>query len=277
VAARRPLAAAAPSAISAGSNFVAALSYGDFTAAATGTTTFVCGGRAVAFGHPFLWSGTANYSAHTGTAVFVQPDKVRVPFKVANPGGVVGTVDRDRTAGISAKLGAGPRTTLITSSLAKVGGKPVTATTRATDEGFTPSAAAYHVLYSATKVLGSASKGSASMSVKIAGVRANGKPFTVAWSDRYASPYDLAYTLGLAVFEPLSALEGQEYENARITSVDIKGTMESTVREYRVTGVTVEAGGRATSPRARSSCRPAAGSTSGARWTPTRTSSAAAR
>jgi len=241
--------AAAPSQIKAGGNFVAALSYGDFTAAATGTTTFVCGGRAVAFGHPFLWAGSSSYSAHSGTAVFVQPDKVRVPFKVANPGGVVGTVDRDLTAGISAKLGAGPRTTLITSSLAKVGGRPVVATTRATDEGFTPSAAAYHVLYSATKVLGSASKGSASMSVKISGVKANGKAFTVAWSDRYADTYDLPFTLGLAVFDPLSSLVGQEYENARITAVDIKGTMESTVREYRVEGVTVKQGTRYVTPR----------------------------
>lgn len=242
-------AAAAPSTIEAGGNFVAALSYGDFTAAATGTTTFVCNGRAVAFGHPFFSSGTATYSAHTATAVYIQPDSLFGPFKVANPGGVVGTVDRDRTTGISAELGAGPRTTLITSSLAKVGGRPVTATTRATDEDFTPSAAAYHVLYSSLKALGSGGKGSASMAVKITGVRANGTPFTVAWSDRYSDTYDLPYTLGLAVYEPLSALVGQEYENARITSVDVKGTVESTVREYRVTGVTVKQGSRYVTPR----------------------------
>ncbi|MGH8480166.1 MAG: hypothetical protein ACREXK_11465 [Gammaproteobacteria bacterium] len=32
----------------------AALSFGDLTVAATGATTYVCGGQAVAFGHPFL-------------------------------------------------------------------------------------------------------------------------------------------------------------------------------------------------------------------------------
>jgi hypothetical protein len=41
---------ASPASIVAGGNFVAAISYGDITFAGAGTTTFVCGTRAVAFG-----------------------------------------------------------------------------------------------------------------------------------------------------------------------------------------------------------------------------------
>ena len=38
-----------------GGNFAAALSYGDLTLAGVGTTTYVCDGQALAFGHPMLF------------------------------------------------------------------------------------------------------------------------------------------------------------------------------------------------------------------------------
>ncbi len=49
--------------ITAGSNFAAALSYGDISISGVGTTTFVCNGEAVAFGHPLIGAGKVQYSA----------------------------------------------------------------------------------------------------------------------------------------------------------------------------------------------------------------------
>ncbi len=65
-----------PGSVTAGGNFVAALAHGDVTIAGTGTTTVVCDGRVVAFGHPFTFSSPVTMSAHAGSAVLVQPDPV---------------------------------------------------------------------------------------------------------------------------------------------------------------------------------------------------------
>ena len=247
---RAPAKAAPPATIQAGGNFVAALSYGAVTAAAVGTTTFVCDGRAVAFGHPFLYQGPKTYSAHSASALFVQPNTDGYPFKVANVGGVVGTVDRDFTAGIGARLGAGPRTALITSNLSRVGGgRAATVTSRVPNEEFTPTAVGLHILRGVQTALGGESKGSATMSVKITGVRANGRPFTLTLSDRYTHSRILAFALAEQTYFQLEALDAkQEFENVRITSVDVKGTVEPVIREYRVAGVTVKKGSRYVSP-----------------------------
>ena len=246
---RAPATAASPSTIQAGGNFVAALSYGAVTAAAVGTTTFVCDGRAVAFGHPFLYEGPKTYSAHSASALFVQPNTDGYPFKVANIGGVVGTVDRDLTAGIAARLGAGPRTTLVTSTLSRVGGRAATDTTRVPAGEFTPSIVGLHILRAVQTALGGESKGSATMSVKITGVRANGRPFTFTLSDRYTHSNRLGLALAEQTYFQLEALgTKQEFESVRITSVDVKGTVEPTIRQYRVATVTVKKGSRYVSP-----------------------------
>jgi hypothetical protein len=55
---------AKPTAIVAGGNLVASLSYGDVTYAGIGTATAVCGNQVLAFGHPMLWSGPSTLSMH---------------------------------------------------------------------------------------------------------------------------------------------------------------------------------------------------------------------
>ena len=72
--------------IFAGSNFVAALSYGAVTSAGVGTTTAVCDSSALAFGHPFFWEGGTRMSAHSANALLIQEDPAWSSFKVANPG-----------------------------------------------------------------------------------------------------------------------------------------------------------------------------------------------
>ena len=76
-----------PAEIVPGGNFAAAISYGEITAAGVGTTTLVCGGKAVAFGHPFNFDGPTALSAHTADAILIQDDPLGAPFKLANIGG----------------------------------------------------------------------------------------------------------------------------------------------------------------------------------------------
>jgi len=127
-----------------GSNFAAALSYGDLTAAGVGTTTAVCvknsNDYALAFGHPFLWSGASSMSVHPARAVFVQRDNTLGSYKVANPLGAVGTLDQDRLAGIRGKLGPVPTATPVTSTVTSKdpGGEQRLGTTRINLPDFVP-------------------------------------------------------------------------------------------------------------------------------------------
>src|SRR4051794_6622926 len=187
--------ASSPSEITAGSNFAAALSYGDISLAGVGTTTFVCNGEAIAFGHPMLDAGKVAFSAHPANAVYVQPDAVYGPFKVANPGGPVGTVDQDRTTGIRAKLGQLPTTTFpITTSLVPDGGTAVTGSTTGVYQPFAADIAALHLQASIVKALGADGQGSAGLKFTIKGQTAAGSPFTLVRSDHYADPESISYT-----------------------------------------------------------------------------------
>ena len=65
---------------------------GDVTAAGIGTTTFVCFGQAVAFGHPFAFTGKTTLAARAADAITIARDPVFSPFKLANVAENAGTV-----------------------------------------------------------------------------------------------------------------------------------------------------------------------------------------
>ena len=235
--------AAPAAAISAGSNFVAAVSYGDVSLYGAGTTTFVCKGRAVAFGHPFFDEGDVNLSAHSASAVYVQPDPLFGPYKLVNPGGVVGTVDRDTLTGISARLGVTPRTTLVTAEFGKPGKTPVKGSTRVASETWVPLVSAYQVLTTSSKALGSEGAGSGSMALLVNGTRGGGKAFDLATKDHHASTQSIPYELGGVVIDPLDQIVSQPFETTHITSVVARGTVEPTIRLYRLARVRVKQAG----------------------------------
>ena len=84
----------------------AALSFGDFTVAAIGTTTYVCGGQAVAFGHSFLFTGPTVIGATRARVLGIVADPTLGPIKRAILTEPVGIVDRDRFSAIRARFGA---------------------------------------------------------------------------------------------------------------------------------------------------------------------------
>jgi len=145
---------AAPAEIFPGSNFAAAISSGDLTAVGIGTTTAVCDDLALAFGHPFLFNGTSSMGVHTASAVYVQPDLIGAPFKVANPGGVVGFLDQDRLAGIRGRFDRVPPPLPIDSTVTSTdpGGASRTATTQVNLPDFLPDIAFAHLLNNLDRV-----------------------------------------------------------------------------------------------------------------------------
>jgi hypothetical protein len=237
-------AAAAIDQISAGSNFVAALSYGDVSFYGWGTTTVVCKGKAVAFGHPFFDAGATRMTAHGADAVYVQPDSLFGAFKLVNPGGVVGVVDTDMNTGIRAVLGAKPATTLITSSFRRAGKPAVTGSTTGVYEEWLDIIAANHAYIEAIKTLGYEGRGTGRMTVVIKGVRAKGKAFSLTRQDAFSSTFDLPFELGDNLFALVTTLEGQTFEQIHITSISITGTLDPTYRRYTVSKAEAKQGSK---------------------------------
>jgi len=231
-----------------GGNFAAALSYGDATLAGIGTTTFVCDGQAVAFGHPFLFTGPTNMSVHPATALFVQPDPVFGSFKVANIGSPVGTLDQDRLAGVRGQLGTVPLTARISSTLTAVGGGTRTGTTRLVYQPFAPDVTAIHTFTNIDRVLDAITPGTATVTTRIVGLREDGTPFVVNRTDSYADPFDISFAVAFGIADQLFAIVNQQFEKVTITSVNITGTVDPTFRDYRVGSLQVEQDGTFVTP-----------------------------
>ena len=81
---------------------------GDLSMAGTGTVTLVDDGRVYAFGHPFYNLGAARFPMTRAYIHTVLPSQA-ISSKIAAVGGILGTIDQDRSTGISGSLGPGPR------------------------------------------------------------------------------------------------------------------------------------------------------------------------
>jgi hypothetical protein len=223
---------ASAGAIFGGGNFAVAASSGDGALTAVGTTTFTCKGRAVAFGHPFLGTGVSTMSVHDATAVYVQPDPVDGPSKIADTGGVAGTLDRDRLFGVRARLGAGPRATVITSRLTRLESKATrVGRTTAVYAPLAADVAAAHVLNNVELVLGGfASTGTARVTLTVTGHRAGGRTFSLRHSDVFTAVTQdgfLDEQVGLFVADTVFALQSQPFERVSLDTVNLTGTISS--------------------------------------------------
>ncbi len=250
----------------AGENFAAALAYGNVSMTAMGTTTYVCGGQALAFGHPFLHGGPAHLGANAADAFAVVPDPVYGPFKFGQAAEPVGVVDQDRLAGVRASLGVLPETIPIETTVhVPELGVDQTATTDlvANDQaGFLTFASMLSVFGAAFDAVGggfdTAGRGTARVWWTFEGERADGTPWRLARGNRFASRSAAAVS---ASFNPgfmLDALIWLPEENVKVTSVKVDATIEKAVRVYRVARVLMARGNRPLEARRSVAARPGA-------------------
>jgi hypothetical protein len=99
-----------PSPIEPGSMISVGLIRGDMNVNAAGTVTYVDGGRLYAFGHPFLSGGPARLPMMR-SSVLASVASLQSSFKLAGSGGVVGSIDMDRSTGVIGTLGDAPELT----------------------------------------------------------------------------------------------------------------------------------------------------------------------
>jgi hypothetical protein len=228
-----------------GAPFAAAISTGAVTFAGIGTTTAVCNGRVLAFGHPMIGGGPTHMTAHTANVLTVQQDPTFSPFVLANVGGRTGIVNQDRLVGLRAHLGhRAPQTSKIITYARASTGLRRTLRSYTPLIGWVPDVGANAVFGGVLSTLQSLGSGSAHLSYTITGRRAGGKGFVLHRTDRIADPYGIAFTVGDLEFATLDRLVFNPYRHIRIYRVT--STVQSTdrLRQWDVKGLQVRRNGR---------------------------------
>lgn len=231
-----PVASIAP-----GDAFTAALSYGDVTFAGIGTATYVCDGRAVAFGHPFSFHGPTQLGASRASVLTVVDDPFG-PYKLAVPTDPVGLVDRDRLAAIRAQLGQVPPTVPITqdttaldTGVSRLGSESDVVQALDQRESVVPDVAFTHGFANIDSTFDQISGGSSLVRWKIRGIRTpSGRPWSIRRENRFTSRYDISFGSMFELAGALYELQRQDLAEIEFTGVDIDVEVERTVRQLRI-------------------------------------------
>ena len=235
-----------PGTLRAGDSFAAAMSLGDITVAGIGTTTFICDARAVAFGHPFNWTGDTLMAARAADTITIVQDPIFGSYKLANIAESVGTLTQDRLAGIVAELGPAPEGAPITSTVTDLDlGRTRTGQSEAIFPGFLPFLAFTHVFQNIDVTIDRVGAGSSSIEYAIRGTRDGGATWELTRSTRYASPFDISFESATELAFTAEALEAFDGEDIKVTSIDVpKLDVEKAFERYNVKSVLVWNGTR---------------------------------
>ncbi|SEQ79144.1 SpoIVB peptidase S55 domain-containing protein [Microlunatus flavus] len=227
-----------------GGNFASVQSYGDVTSASFGTTTYVCGDQALAYGHPDSFAGPARYGANDADAVAIVQDDVFGSFKLANVGGSFGVVDSDRLSGVRANLTQTPTTTPITTTVRNADtGRSRTGTTGVVDRDLLPALTPYALLANFDPTFDEVGDGRVTEGWTVTGTRAGGKPFTVHRNNKWADQDDASISPALGLADAVYALAQTEEEHVSITSVTYDATVSTTFRQLRLSKLEVSTDG----------------------------------
>jgi hypothetical protein len=222
----------------AGGSLGAGLSFGDITIAAVGTTTFVCDGKAVGFGHPFTWQGRTALGATGADTLKIVGDPQGGSYKLANLTEPIGTVVEDRLAGIVANLGGVPAMASVNSDTTALDlGRTIEGETQVVDQDIFPYLTFIHLLANIDSTFDQISRGSSEVGWTISGTRNGGVPWTLTRSNKYASWYDIAISSVDEIYNQLYSLQTNGFENVKITDVDLTTSVEERVRLYQISKV----------------------------------------
>jgi hypothetical protein len=237
----------------AGGNLAAMLSNGDLRVFATGTTTWVCRQRVLAFGHPMLQTGQTDMAMHLADSLDIVDDPTATPYKLAVPGPLVGRIGQDRTSAVAGRLDRTPQTLVVTSETRQYpGGRSRQGTSRITVQ--TPrfwqwELPAYHAAANVLAVVDAFEEGSVGITLQVRGRRANGTPFEATFGDRLIgsrSPDAFAYDTNEAalfgVGTYLSWIVENPFERVTLDSIDMDLDLRPTAT-YELVGLTVARNG----------------------------------
>ncbi len=227
-----------------GGNFAGVISYGDLTVGGIGTTTYVCGGRALAFGHPLTFGGQVGFGANDAYAIAIIDDPTLTPFKLAQIRGLFGLLDQDRLSAIRARLGVAPSLIPIESRVTALdSGRSRDGQTDVTQTDWVPILSAFHLLFNIDTVVDRVGGGSSWVQWTVNGRRANGDPWQLRRSNVYASEFDISFQSIFEIFVQLAKIERNRFEKITFEDVSLKAKVRTAFRQYSIEGVEISKNG----------------------------------
>ena len=222
-----------------GGTLAAALSYGDITLAGVGTTTLVCEGKVMGFGHPFLFEGDTAIGANAADTLAIVDDPFG-PYKLARIAETIGTLDQDRFAGIRATLGPVPAVIPIRSTVTAVDlGRTRSGETDAMLNESVPFLSFIHLLTNLDFTRDEFGEGSSSLSWSIAGTTSSGTSWQLDRSNMFASEQDISYESIAELQTHMFTLLFNDFEDVEFSSVDVTASVDDDVTKYSIANVLV--------------------------------------
>lgn len=221
--------------VGAGDTFAAAMSYGDITIGGIGTTSIVCDGRAIAFGHPFSWTGRTELGANQGVTHTIVDDPLFGPYKLASITEPVGIVDQDRLAGIRGLLGSAPVLRDIDSSVVAPDiGRSEVGSSQAVTDDIVPVLGFNHLFSNIDSAFDEIGEGHSRVAWTVTGLTESGEPWSLSRSNLYSSGFDISIDSSFEVFNQLSRLLNNRFTEIDFTSVELDATVEEEQSGYRI-------------------------------------------
>jgi hypothetical protein len=240
-----PETTAAPGRLGAGDTFGAAQSYGDISFGGIGTTSIVCDEKAIAFGHPFGWTGKTELGANEGLTHAIVKDPLFGPFKLASMTEQVGFVDQDRLAGIRALLGPGPQLRAIDSSVSAPDlDRSLDGHSRAVTDDIVPTISFYHLFGNIDSAFDQIGEGNSQVEWTVTGITEDGEPWSLNRSNLYSSNNDISMESSFEVLNQLASLLNNRFTEIDFTGVNLNATVNEGRSGYRIAKVLHSKNGR---------------------------------
>ncbi|QBR91227.1 hypothetical protein [Nocardioides euryhalodurans] len=225
--------AAEPADVKDGGNLGAAISYGTITAGGVGTVTDRCADDVVGFGHPMMFSGGTSLGLMPADALYIQEDSLGAGFKVANLGEPAGTITQDRLTGITGAIGATPAEVDVSSTVS-YGSRERDALSHSLSQDWNADVTAMQLLSLHDVTIDAIQPGSEVAGITLTGT-ADGQAFTIDWSDRFTSDYDIAYESLWSMADLVWMLS--RMEGVQLATIDTTGEVDDSTDTLRVAQV----------------------------------------
>jgi SpoIVB peptidase S55 len=231
--------------LGAGDTFGAAQSYGDISFGGIGTTSMVCDDKAIAFGHPFGWTGRTELGANEALTLGIVSDPLFGPFKLATMTEQVGFVDQDRLAGIRALLGPGPQLRAIDSSVSVPHlNRSQDGNSRAVTDDIVPTIAFYHLFGHIDTTFDTIGEGNSQVEWTVTGTTEDGDPWTLNRTNLYSSNFDISTESSFEVMNQLASVLDNKFTEIDFTGVSMDATVNEGRSGYRIAKVLHSRNGR---------------------------------